>query len=281
MTTISNPCKPIMDSFEFVEDWKVSTGTRVYVSCDISDPLVQNLPAIGSIWSQGNVSISLKRRKGSYTANNPACPFKWTCFYDSSPMSEMHETTQPADLPVAIDLAVQTNTYDNPYSASGNYWSWSDDSGASRIANIRFVKDSRMETMIIQRYIYGDNIGPYNALAINMVGKINGPTQGSGLSTTGSGSTFLSFAVDKVKFDGASIDEVVGSNNGRKWLAKMKFSIMLDGTWNQIYDPVTNTFRKPIFGGDSTATLYQEIDFTPLFTFGQAPIAPDPVFPRS
>lgn len=266
--------RPLIQKWSFEQDLNGCNATRCYIDCEDNHPEATTLPLIGDSFDDNNANCTAKKISTEFLCERSNVLKRYTISYDSyvNPESTYDNTGNNSDLlPISIELASDYDTFTNQEDDTAtDFWAW-EDSPTERALGVTIFKNLAMETFIITRYVWGQNLEEYNTNAKLAVGKINILE-------------FMGFAPETVRFDGASLEEVKNNriSNARKWLAKLKFSVKLnDGdSWQKLYDKKTNTYKTLIFGNNANVKLYDTYDLQTLFTFGEAPLFPDPVFPN-
>ena len=301
-----------------VKDWKLKrsiipgtpiyTGYRVFIesSANPSDSTIIPFPDIGASWDSDYYNVTMKTWEQTRLDDNPTCPREWTCYYDSTLVYNWaNGSSIPPYVPIQAELSGEYNTVDNPSTGNGQ-WYWSNN--MSYATNIKIPKYVFTETLVLTRYIYGNDLVDFHSKAMYpCLNKVNNYTFLGYQTVSGIVITDPNFWVppkdggfqeETVLFTGCTLDEQVSEYMNRKWECKLHFQVRCvpnatgdtDPTkpgaygWNYIYNTITGNYDKLLMGIDpvNSPKLFDTADFSLLFTVGTPVITsvnlPLPVF---
>lgn len=293
-----------------VKDWRFETqvglivGQKVFVdaSANPSDSTITTLPYVGQSWDGSYTNVLCKKISEEYLAERPNCPKKYVCTYDSVPFSNYEYAGTPFNLPVEAQLSGNFDVYDNPVGKDGS-WYWKKD--GSFAANVRIPKMVFTETVVITRYIYGNDLSEYHQKALFVclnkvndavfLGAASGTPNNNQVGGPWTPPNTNGFCKGTVLFTGADMVEQVSQSNQKKWEARLHFQIKCVGNdnggaidpmaadaqgWNYIYNINTGKYDKITLGQNTTVYQYQEANFDLLFnTSTPSWITPPPPLP--
>jgi hypothetical protein len=265
-----------------------ATGTRTYIDAFAKpNETPEDLPLIGQSWDSTYTLCTLKKIKVEYIANNPNCPQKYICSYDSSPVSVIEFLAQQpsggnqpppnAFLPINKDASAQFNTYSNVVNNGGEAWYFrtSDDSAIDEskgdeglCGSVSVPKREILETFNFKKFVYIPtsainnyqvDLTSWNNIVWPKLGKVNKEV-------------FFSYPKETLMFTGCRLTEVRSHTNNKCYIADLTFSakVLYDkdgifiGGWNHIYDPLTNSYGRIGHCSETapnSTPLYDLVDF--------------------
>jgi hypothetical protein len=265
---------PLTRQWEFNIGRNESTGTRVYVTSTvmITPPTVFPLPEMFESWSVDWPDVLVNSIAYSYL--DGGCGREYIVQYSSNIIAPGNSTARSARNSLSINSQFfhYTDHLDKKDNAGKpltnvnlltTHWEWPDSSLAD---NIPFTISEQQMGWTYTRDMYASMLPEYLQIVQNSVGKLND-------------TTILGVPSGCMLFLGADVSES-SLYNGKRWSVKLQFSIRaLSGitttpdTWQQIYQPVTNSYG--IVKTDSGDLLYEYTNFDSMLSaFDIAPLYP-------
>lgn len=290
-TTEAGDVFPIMSGWSFSKSAGLVSGTKVFVdgASAPSGATTETLPAIGSSWDTTYAAVTCKTIKATYVDNNPTCPMRYECYYDSMSMDQYLSGGDTRRLPISMQISGNFRTYANQVGSAGA-WRWNaiDGSGLDCGAEFNAPICELSKSLSVVRYIYAGDLDRWSEATDKIVGCVNlddfWPTTGTAPAAG------YAFPKETLLYLGADIVEMTNNTNATRWECTLKFEASFKsndaGTtmlgWNYEFNPKTGKFEKPEHAvGATWKNLYEKKSFWPLFSTGTASYIPNSAFPLS
>lgn len=293
------PPVPTVDVFPVMADWSfqasatIYSGTKVFVDA-VAAPAgftTQAVPNIGDSWDTTYAAITCKTIRVSYTGNNPTCPRRYECYYDSTPIDISIAGGDPKRLPVSMQIGTMFKNYPNPNTTSKWYWKNSGaDCGTTFFAPLLIGT----KTISIVRYIAGADLDRWSKYTDKIIGTVNNapfwPAATGTILMLGQNTAEYEFSAETLLYHGADLVEHTNNPDNRRWECTLKFEAILNsndnGTtflgWNYEWNSDTGKFDKPqhkVNGAGDWVFAYRTSSFPILFSTGAQTFIPNSSFP--